>query len=327
MDLEAAKKLIENPSVQKYIATIDGDAEIALKEKEATIAGMDDYPDKYRSEYKRDAKALDDAWGDFNAEWNTIVFGKAKDGKAAMSAYKKYVITLGILEQQNVRFGAYVDADAAYQATFLITAMMAYVETLKKRIRDVQDELKELDKVLRKVNRLLDQAEIQRAANLAINSLTLMLTFIPGIGTGASFAISIGSSAVGMILDEALGPNKTDLPDWINTSVGLAGDYPKLFKPKYSKFISAGTALYDLYDDTDEVGEAKAMVEKAKKKIKDTEKALDQLNKLLVQYSEKLPVMHKALKASIKEAAAAAKTYKSAEAERMMLLKELAKLK
>lgn len=86
-------KAVESRAVQKYVQAINEDAETALSEHKANLGEMDDYPNKYLSEYKSDAKALDKAWGDFNAEWNKIVFKKATEkalgeGIAAARKYK-----------------------------------------------------------------------------------------------------------------------------------------------------------------------------------------------------------------------------------------------
>ena len=113
MDLETANELINSSVVQKYIENIDADAEAALDEMNSNIGGMSDYPSHFITEYKADGAALDKAWGDFNGEWNKIVVGQAKDGKAAMTAYSRYVLTLCVLEEQNVRFGAYVEYNVA----------------------------------------------------------------------------------------------------------------------------------------------------------------------------------------------------------------------
>ena len=323
MDIEAAKRIIENPVVQKYIEQMDSDAEDALDEMKANLSEMSDYPSHYLSEYRGDGDALDDAWGEFNGEWNKVVFGKAKDGKAAMAAYRRYVLTLCILEEQNVRFGAYVEADVAHFASVFLLFMIEFTKHLRKRFKELYDDLKELEALLKKAKREVKEAQAQRAINVAITVVGLC---IPAVGLGAGIGIAIATITVSTVVDASLGPGKPSVIGTLNTTAGATVGLPKQVKPKWAKFGGAASGLYTLKMDTDEIGDAEKIVKAVQAKMKTIEKTMKTLERFLVGDAAKLAKMQDAFEKALKTAKSEEKKYKSAERQRLALLKQLAKI-
>ncbi|HEY3394772.1 MAG TPA: hypothetical protein VGK58_18850, partial [Lacipirellulaceae bacterium] len=320
MDLETANRLINSPLVQKYIENIDTDAQAALDEMDSNIGGMSDYPSHFISEYKADGAALDSAWGDFNAEWNKVVFGQAKDGKAAMTAYSRYVLTLGVLEEQNVRFGAYVEYNVAGLAAAFIEFFMEFLKRARKSFEELEANLIELEKLLKKAKKEVKEAEVQRIINVAITAVSLC---VGPAGVGARIGVAAGVFTVQMVLDAALGPGDPGALGTINTAAGDAVGVPKSIKPKFAKLGSAATAVLTLKLDSDEVAEAKKIVAKIKERLGTIEKTMKTLERFLYDDANKLEKLKDGFDKALAQAKAAADKYKSAENERLGLLKEL----
>src|ERR1039457_7160195 len=174
MDAETAKKWAKSPIVIKYLDQIDDDVSNAKSAFKSVLGEMgSDYPSTYTTEFKNDASDLDDAWKDFNGEYNAITTGKAKDAKKAMVAFKKLILQLGVLEEQNVRFGAYVDADFANFSAQFIAIMIAVQKRSKELLETLIDDLVWTEGKLRDAKDDVTGAEIQRAVNIALTAVSL----------------------------------------------------------------------------------------------------------------------------------------------------------
>lgn len=324
MDLEAAKKLVESTVVQSYIEQIDTDAEAALDTMKTNLGGMGSFSSSAVSEYKADGTALDKAWGNFNGEWNAITFGKAADGKAAMLAYRDYVVALTVLEEDNVVWGAYVDAKVAQFATAFIALMIELVKSIRKRMAELLVELKELEKLLKKAKSEVKEAEAQRIINLAITAVSLC---IPVVGLGAGIAIAATTFTVQMVVDASLGPGDPGLLGTVNTAAGDVVGLPKQIKPKFAKMGSVLSAVYTLKLDNDEIDDAKKIVEKIKARMKTIDKTMKTIEPFIAGGAVQLVRMQQAFEKALATAQSKAKDYRSAETQRLGLLKELNKLK
>jgi len=324
MDLETAKKLIESPVVQKYIEQIDTDAQAALDDADATLGGMGDFPSAIVSGYKSHRAALDKAWGNFNAEWNLIVFGKAADGKAAMVAYRDYVVALTVLEEDNVVWAAYVDAKVAQFTSVFLAFLIEMLKAIRKRFGELLKELQELETLLKKAKKEVKEAEAQRVIDLAITAVSLC---IPAVGLGAGIAIAATTFTVQMVVDASLGPGKPGVLGTVNNAAGDVIGLPPKIKPKFAKFGGAVSGLVTLKLDSDEVDDAKKIVVKIKDRIKAVDKTMKALEPYVANGAVKIAKLQQAFQKSIEVAQSKAKGYKSAEAKRLGLLKELSKLR
>jgi len=324
MDLETAKEITESPLVEKYIEAIDTDAQHALDEMEDNLYEMDDFPSKYTAEYKADGKALDKAWGEFNEQWNLVCYGKAKDGRAAMSAYKRYVITLEVLEAQNVRFGAYVEADVAGMAALFLAILISAIKAIRKRCKELYDELTALQKLLTKAKRDVKGAELQREINVAITVISLC---IPAVGLGAGIAIAATTFTVQMVVDASLGPGSPGVIGVANSAAGDCIGLPKQVKPKFAKLGGAASGIISWKLDSDEIGDAKAIVAEIQKRLKSVQKSIKTLEKYLSSDIGDLEKHQKNFEKALKEAKAAEGKFVSHQNQRLALLRELKDLK
>lgn len=320
MNLETAKKLVDSSVVQKYIENIDEDAQAALDAADDNLSSLGAYPSGSVSAYKARRAALDKAWGEFNAAWNDVVLGKAKDGKAAMVAYRNYVVALTALEADNVMWSAYVEARFAEFASAFIGFLIQLLKNIGKSFQDLEAELKDLKKALEKARKEVKEAEAQRVIDVAITAVSLCL---PAVGLGAGLAIAAGTFTVQMVVDAALGPGKPGVLGTVNNAAGDAiGLVPKI-KPSFAKFGGAVSGIIALKLDSDEVDDAKKIVAKIRERMKTVQKTMERLLPFVANGAVKLANLQKAFDKSLQVAQSKAKAYRSAEAQRLGLLKEL----
>ncbi|MCR8725061.1 hypothetical protein [Frigidibacter sp. ROC022] len=324
MDLETAKAIIESRVVQKYLEQVDTDAEAALDTLDANVKLLKTYPPAMVSQYKKDGTALDKAWGVFNQEVNSITFGKARDGKAAMAAYSKYILTLEVLEAQNVRYSAYIGAKVAELVAALLKLVIEITKKMREKFKELLVELKALEALLKKAKKDVKGAEAQRIINVGITAVSLC---IPAVGLGAGIAIAVGTFTVQTIIDSQLGPGSPGAMGSLNNAVGDTIGLPKQVKPKFAKLGGAATGLIALKMDSDEVADAKRIVTEVQKRMKKVQALLKTLDGFL---SKDVGFIEKAEMAMLKAMDAAergAKLYRSQAQVRKGLLKELAKIK
>ena len=324
MDLETAKKVTESPVVQKYIEQIDADAQAALDQADTNLGGMGDFPSGSVAEYKSHRAALDKAWGDFNAEWNKVVFGKAKDGTAAMTAYRAYVIALTVLEEDNVVIGAFVEAKVAQFTAGFLALLIEVIKGIQRRFGELLKELQALETMLKKAKKDVKGAEAQRVINLAITAVSLC---IPVVGLGAGIAIAATTFTVQMVVDASLGPGNPSAIGTINTAAGDVIGLPKSIKPPFAKLGGAASGLITLKLDNDEIADAKKIVQQIQAQMKSVQSSMKTLEPWVANSAIQLEKLHQAFEKALEQAQSKAKAYKSAEAQRLGLLKELEALR
>lgn len=324
MNLETAKQLIESPVVQKYLEQIDADAQAALDAADANLGGMGDFPSGSVTEYKSHRAALDKAWGDFNGEWNSVVAGKAKDGSAAMKAYQTYVIALTVLEEDNVVIGAFIEAKVAQFTAAFLAFLIEVLKAIQKRFADLLSQLRELEALLKKAKKDVKGAEAQRVINLAITAVSLC---IPAVGLGAGIAIAATTFTVQMIVDASLGPGNPSVVGVVNTAAGDVVGLPKSIKPPFAKLGGAASGLITLKLDNDEIADAKKIVQKIQTQIKAIQSSMKTLEPWVANNATRLEALHQAFAKALEQAQSKAKAYKSAESQRLGLLKELEALR
>ena len=324
MDLETAKQLSESSVVQTYIEQIDTDAEAALDTMKSNLSAIAAYAKAAASEYKADGATLDAAWGDFNEQWNRVVFGKAADGKAAMVAYKDYVLALTILEEDNAMWTAFIEAKVAQFAAGFVALLIELVKAIRKRFAELLKELKSLEGLLKKAKGEVKEAEAQRVINLAITAVSLC---IPAVGLGAGIAIAATTFTVQMVVDASLGPGDPGVLGTVNTAAGDVVGLPKQIKPKFAKMGSVASAMYTLKLDNDEIDDAKKIVKEIQTRMKGIDKTMALLEPFVSDGAVRLAKLQKAYATALQNAQAKADRFRSAETQRLGLLKELNKLR
>ena len=130
--MSAAKEFLLSSIGQKYLDAVDKDARKALDAMKSNLSAMSQYPSGLVSEYKGDGAQLDKAWGEFNAEASRLACGKADKPAKMVAAYSRYVLSLEVLETQNVRFGAFIAVDYA-KAVELVLAIFQLAFLFQKK--------------------------------------------------------------------------------------------------------------------------------------------------------------------------------------------------
>jgi hypothetical protein len=170
------KDVMKSPTVLKYLAAIDEATNVALKEHKSTLSSMgSDYSSTYTNEYKKDANALEGAQDDFNAAANALTLGKEKDAKKAIAAYRRFVLTLAVLEEQNIRFGAYIESDFAQQCAKMILVSIAVLTKARKDFESLQKEVLELQKMVKQAQKQFTEAQVQLVFNLVLDGISVLL--------------------------------------------------------------------------------------------------------------------------------------------------------
>ena len=321
MSTKTAEDLINNPKVEKYISAIDADAEAAL-DLANTVQGSAMaklYSSTTLSTYKADSKRLDKCWGDFNAAWNKVVFGKAKSSKEIIQTYSKYVLALEILEQANVRHEAMMNAGFALLVAALLDLMVKWVEGLKKRLAALEKELKELLKMAEKAKKDVTGAKAQLALNVVVTGISFCLG---PVGWGARIGVAVGGIVTHVVIDAALGPSQGSALGTVNTAAGESVELVDKLSKGSKKMAGAAAAVVTMKMDVDEIGQAEAIVKKIQKRLKAAAKEYDSLTRASKTWGGKIGTMKNQYDAALKAYESAAKKFKSSQRKREGLLKE-----
>lgn len=327
MDLDVAKKIIQDTGLQRALKEMDDATEAALAEMKKNIGSMSDYSSGFIGEYKRDGKAADDAWAEFNGEVTKITVGKAKDGKAAMAAYKRWMTTLEILETQNTRYAAFVDAKVAGVVAIMLATLNDVTRRLGAQSASLEQELVAVKKAIEKARSELAEAEAQRILNVAITAVSLVL---PVSGTLAKL-VSVGTFSLQTTLDVALGPSKPSMLGVSNTAVGdlptLLNTARKQIRQNVTRFAGIVSGISTLILDNEEVDAARKVLSDLHTRLERVQGMLVLLDRLLVNDAVHLMRLHNDALKTISLARSRAEAYRSLEGKRSRLLKELAKIK
>lgn len=272
----ALNPLADNPVVETYLAQIDSDVEAAIDLADMVLksdAGKL-YSPATRAELKGDRDRLDKCWENFNSAWNAVLSGKAKDNKALVKAYSKYVIALEILEQSNVKHEAVMTSGLAIMAAALHQVVLTVIANKKKRLGELKKELEDLLKLLQKAEREVTEAKAQLALNAAITAVTFCLG---PVGWGARIGVAVGSMAVHTIIDASLGPSSGSIEGSVNTVAGESVELVDKLSKGSKRLGGAASAVITMGMDVGEIGDAYAIVAKIKKQLPKTQSKYDAL--------------------------------------------------
>lgn len=258
--------ITDNPVVQKYIDQIDTDAQAALDTADKVLKSETGklYSSSTYSSYSGDRKRLDKCWGDFNAAWNSVVFGKAKDNKALIKTYTKYVLALEILEQANIRHEAVMTSRLAILIALLCKVLTRVIAAKKKRLEDLRKELEAVKALLEKAQRDVTEAKAQLVLNGAVTAVSFCLG---PVGWGARIGVAVGGMAVHAIIDASLGPSSGSVEGSINTVAGESVELADKLSKGTKRLGGAASAVLTLGMDVGEIGQAQDIVKQVQKQL------------------------------------------------------------
>ena len=272
MDIEAARAWASSPATQRYLQQLDDDATAARDVQAANTRRMGLYPSGIVSAYRALADAVDRAFGAFNTEINLITFGRARDGRAALAAYRAYVVAIMALEAENARLTAFIEADAATLAERLVAALNAFVaRRIEREARAMQSDMERMQRVVERARRQLREAEAQRVLNGVLAGIGLVITcFEPPVALAR--AITAASFAAPMLLDAALGPGSPDALGTANSAVTAVTNLPRTASRATSRFTGAVGALNSFITDSNEVDLAATSLRDAVRELQQAER-------------------------------------------------------
>ena len=326
MSKKTAEDLVNDPKIQKYINNIDTDAQAAIDLANSVIGSPTGklYSSKTLSTYKADVTRLDKSWGDFNAAWNKVVFGKAKSSKDIIKTYSKYVLALEVLEQSNTRHEAMMTSGFALAAAAFLNGLIEWTKSLKDRAKKLHAELLALQKLLKKAEIDVVGAHAQAGLNIALTAVTFCLG---PVGWVARIGIAVGSIGTHMVIDAALGPSKGSAIGSLNTVAGESVELVDKLSKGTKRLAGGAAAVVTLKMDIDEIGDAEKIVKEVQKRIKAADQEWRALTISAITWNKRLGKLKKAYDASLKTYEAAASKFKSSQRKREELLKEFKKWK
>ncbi len=324
MDIEEARAWAASPAVQRYLEQIDSGADAAMDTARSTQSSMRLFPGSVLAEYRRTSDNLDRAGGDFNAAFNQVTLGRARDGRAALAAYRDYVGALILLEAQNVRFEAYVRANVIELATRFIDASITITVRLRRRFRDVEAQLRQLQRDLPRLRREIPEAEAQRVLNVMIAGVSLLL---PEVTIGAAVVIAASTFTVQILVDNALGPNRAGVSGVANNAVGGIVSVPRRIPAPWRAFGGAATALISFVQDNGEIADGHRNLRTAMRTIESLMAEMPRLIRALRTGVDDIEAAQSLLEGAVRSARSAADTYRARESEYRALERELAALR
>lgn len=321
MPKKTTKDLVNDPKVQKYIDAIDADADgaLALAKKVLGSSTAQYYSSTTLSAYKGDVTRLEKSWGNFNAAWNKVVFGRAKSSKDIIKTYSKYVLSLEVLEQSNARHEAMMTAGFAVLVAALVEMMLKWIDALKKRLKDLEKELKDLLALAKKAERDVTGAKAQTALNIVVTGISFCLG---PVGWGARIGVALGGIATHVVIDAALGPSKGSAIGTLNTAAGESVELYDKLSSGSKKMAGAAAAVLTLKMDVDEIGQAEKIVKQVQKRVKSASNEYAKLLRQSKTWSADIAKLKKQSDSALRTYEAAAAKFKSHQRKREELLQE-----
>lgn len=309
-DKADGSNLVKDKAFLTLVERMEADAESAEKQWKAQVrdTAFADFPASYLSHYKADGTQLVKASDVFTVEWNKVVAGRG-DLKKLLASYDTYSGTLEALLESNARYEALIAVDISAKAQVLLTLLLAFSKfVLAHRLKK---ELEELERKLKKAERLVTEVVWKRRLNVLASAITFVL--VPEAAL-AKVGLMAGSITVHVIIDNALGEGTAK-----GTAVFVAGDGAEAIEKLGEggkKFFAIAAAVVTFKFDTDELHEVKEIVEEIKSDVEQVRKEYDALMAGLYVMVPKLRALdqtikrlNESIKAAMTKAGDAGKNY------------------
>lgn len=327
MTLEEARTYFASSTAERMLGDIDDAASDAVDTYERTVARMGLYPSGVLSEYRQAGRALPAAQDAFNAAVNAIVQGRARDGRAALSAYRAFVAALLDLQRLNARNAAYVDADVARLLEAVFTAGQRVVSgRIRRETQELMRDLQRLNDLLRRARREELEARAQRAFDTALNVVGLVFGMVTGIEE-AMAAFGVGSAVLTSALDAALGPSSPDALGRAGTSISVLTSAARDVSREVGTFSSGVTGLLGFVADCDEVNTAIENVRAAERRFRDAVSTLRDYSRHLASATSELTAARRLADGAIRNARNAARRARDVDADYRDIERSLAEIR
>jgi hypothetical protein len=292
--------LISGDRFEAMTASTDEDADAAESDYDALLGSSEvkGLGSAAVADYKADFLRMDKARSAFNAEFNKAVGGGSDSGKL-LAVYERYLISLSALEAQNERFQALADARVATLCKAVAAFILLMLSNGRKRVVTLEAELKLLSGELKKAEKAVEGAKLQRTINTCISAVTLLAGPTTVL---ARVLVAGGGVTAQLAVDYALGSSKGSAEGATVTVLGGAAEGIDKLGTAGKKFVSAAASVVSFKFDTDEIGEAEAAMKKVVTKLEKTVALYEDLIGVLEPLGKKAQTLrnglHKASKAA-----------------------------
>jgi len=272
--------LIDDKNFKRLIEAMEADADEADREWKSNLGSVlfTYFDPAVLADYKADGVACETARGDFNVEWNLLVFGRG-DPRKLLAAYDIYSLRIGALQRANERIQALIAIDFVK----LLAPLLAFVMRVKKfqLAQKFQLQLKRLMADLEAAESAVTDAKVKTALNIAVSAIT---TIVAPEATLAKLLLAGGGMVAHIVIDRSLGEGSVK-----GTVVFVAGDggeFVELSKHGKeaieklkggSKSIGVAAAAITAVLDVKDIYEGKERVEELKKSIEEVKKGYEEL--------------------------------------------------
>lgn len=221
MNIEEARVWFASTQSERLNQSLEDDTDEALDTFDTTFAAMYDYPTASLTAYRRAATELRAAGPPFSRAVDDIVDGRARDGRAALSAYRNLVRCLLQLQAMNARNAALVDAQVAESVHETLEAREQIVSSaVRRETRSLMRNLERLRDRLNGLRRAEVTGEGMRNLSAAFGAVGVALGLVTGV-TEAAAAFGLLSAAVTTALGFAVNGEGPDMFGATNTATGV----------------------------------------------------------------------------------------------------------
>ena len=315
MNLEQARAWLTGSPGIAALQGMDDDAEAAVNTLDRNAGRMGPYPSSVLSEYRRAGTALNAAQAAFARSFNDITLGRATDGRAAMTTYRAYLRALLTLQAQNARYSAFIEADVARLLERYITAAAAFASSrVRRETRAMRRDLERLRDRLTRARRAATEAQVQRALNVVINGIGLVLGIVSGVEE-VVVAYAFGSAVLSTALDFALGPGSPDEIETAVTGGRVVADVATGVPRVLSQFAGCAGTYYDWYSDNQEIATADRNIRGTADDLRDAVRLFRDYARFIASQFSDVNVAKRAAVAAIRDARSRARAFRESDAE------------
>ena len=278
-------------------------AETDRMQETAANAVFRHLPSNMVRDYKRLAADANRQYEVACKEFEKYKKSKKKNEKKLYGEIEKFTLKMGMLEEANAMYSAYLAAGVGQLVTAYVDGFIKWLQGLGVEATELVDTLKKLEKMVKKAEREVTEAKAQRILNVLVTVVSLALG---PTGTLARVAVALGGMTVHSLIDAGLGPSKGSGLGALNTGVGeITGVHAKIDSAG-KKFLGAASAVLTLKMDGDEIDQAERQLRELQKVL---QKAVNRFERVLRLLKSNMPKFQKA-HVDLKRAAAGVESAK-----------------
>lgn len=315
MNIEEARRWFASTESEALQQSLEDDTDTALSDYDRTSAAMAGYPAAALANYRRAASDLRAAAPPWNRAVQDLVGGRARDGRAALAAYRAYVRALLQLQAMNARNAAYVDAElaASVEETFVAREQLVS-SAVRRETRNMMRNLERLRDRLNRLRRAEITGEGMRNLSAAFGTVGVALGMVTGL-TEAAALFGVLTAAVSTALGIAVNGEGPDMFGAANTGTGVVTSLIDDLDSFVGTFAGVGGTFAGFVYDSAGIAETRREIEQAQREF---EEAIDDIRRYarrLRSISSDISRARRAAESAARTAAARARAYRAVVAD------------